>query len=226
MLNRGCMQFELRKVISAFTGVPPREVNIQVNGKELKEAREPAFVDFDPKNDVVLWYRKDRMKSIMATRKIHAMDHLDKFERSLVHFTVIDGDTELTQEVLDHKDFDMRLMNKRDIFGDTGLMLASIQGYTDLVELLLDRQAGLEYQNIYGRTALMMAAEHGHHEVVRSLLRAGATTEPNPGTTRPDALSLARSNTRYKVIKAVKQHKIELEAAKELEAEMAAAGFD
>lgn len=218
LLNRGCYQFELRKAVSAMTGVNPRELNLFINDRELKEARNKAFVRFDPKRDVIEWCRGDRLKAMLQLRNLAHLTHLDRFERSIVHFSVIDGDTELTQQIIDHVEFDMTLMNKQDIFGDTAMMLAAIQGFTDLVELLLDRQAGLEFQNIYGRTALMMASEHGHDGVVRSLLRAGATTEPNPGTKRPDALYLAKLNRRFKVMKAVTDHLIEVEEGKKMEA--------
>lgn len=56
----------------------------------------------------------------------------------------------------------------------TALMLASANGYAELVGLLISSGADLNAKNLYGRTALMRAAAHGNGEIAEMLIRNGA----------------------------------------------------
>jgi ankyrin repeat protein len=53
-------------------------------------------------------------------------------------------------------------------------MLASLNGHTDVVKLLLDRGAKIDLQRSDGATALIVAAQNGHEEVIKILLERGA----------------------------------------------------
>jgi ankyrin repeat protein len=58
-------------------------------------------------------------------------------------------------------------------------MLASLYGYTEIVELLLDTgESHPEYRDNEGETALMLASTNGNTEVVKLLLNSG---ESHPG---------------------------------------------
>lgn len=65
-------------------------------------------------------------------------------------------------------------INSKDTFGETSIMIASIYGYVDVVQLLIDNKADLDIQNNSGFTAMMMALSNGHVAVIKSLLEAGA----------------------------------------------------
>ena len=54
--------------------------------------------------------------------------------------------------------------------GLTALMMASANGHTEIVKLLLDKGADVNVKNTYGITALFMASVHGHTEIVKLLL--------------------------------------------------------
>ena len=61
--------------------------------------------------------------------------------------------------------------------GWTALTFASRKGYTNIVQLLLEHGADIDYRStVTGTTALILASEHGHTDIVRILLEKGADT--------------------------------------------------
>jgi hypothetical protein len=215
---------ELRKAISKFSGVPMLDLVIEIDGHEWVEARECPLEKFNPQTQVVKWIEADRVKRVLRKRGLATINNLDKFERSALHFTIIDGDVELSKEIVDHPEFKFSLINKQDVFGDTGLHYACILGYVDIVELMLDKQANPDMQNIHQRTPTMLAAEHGHSMAIRSLIRDGANPGPNPGNCwkYPSAQGFAKLNGRHNVTKEINAKKLEEQAMAELEAQLAA----
>lgn len=89
----------------------------------------------------------------------------------------------------DHPDGNLR--------GNTLLMLASVRGLVELVEMLLNNEATLDVQNSAGSTALMLAVGSDRRAVVQKLLRAGARTDlrmrtaPHASEPGPSALQMA-----------------------------------
>jgi ankyrin repeat protein len=57
----------------------------------------------------------------------------------------------------------------------TALMVASSEGYTNIVNALLKSGAEVNKQNSDGWSALMIAARNGHINIVQALLNAGAS---------------------------------------------------
>ena len=60
-------------------------------------------------------------------------------------------------------------VDEKDENGMTPLMVASANGHTQVVQLLLDNRAAIDEQNKNDKTALMLAKEYGHTEVVQLL---------------------------------------------------------
>jgi hypothetical protein len=211
---------ELRKAISKMTGTPMSHLVLEVNGHEYVEARElPLSKGFDEENDTVRWFRSNRLQRLLQKRELATINNLDKFERSSLHFTCIDGDLDLTEEAITHADFKFDLVNKQDIFGDTALHYACIMGFADIVEMMLDKQADPEIQNINRRTPTHLASEHGHSMAMRALIRSGASLRPNPGKGAwkyPDAEWLAKRNGRNKVSREIQHKKTEEKAMEEM----------
>ena len=58
--------------------------------------------------------------------------------------------------------------------GWTALMLASLNGHQQVVELLLKQHADINTQNEGGWTALMIASLNGHHQIVELLVKEHA----------------------------------------------------
>lgn len=174
-LERSISTLELRKALKTKVGVPVNELELTFEGQVLLEgvAQPFLFKSADEMEMVVHWKRVDRLESLMTQRNILTINHQGKFDRTLLHFAVLDGEIDLIRRVIEHKDRDPKrdLINVKDVFHDTPVMLASILGYVEIVELLVDRQADLGVQNLCGRTALQMAAEHGHRKCVKTLLQ-------------------------------------------------------
>lgn len=66
-------------------------------------------------------------------------------------------------------------INTRNMIGETPLMEASEKGFTEIVELLLNKKVNINVGNVRNRTALSKAAEEGHIEIVKLLVNADAT---------------------------------------------------
>ena len=86
-------------------------------------------------------------------------------------------------------------INALDEHGQTALMLAAVNGHSNVVEWLVARGAVLDHTAKYGLSALMLAVLNGHIESVRTLVRAGANLELRgtgaPGFAGKKALDLA-----------------------------------
>ena len=67
--------------------------------------------------------------------------------------------------------------NIQDDDDSTALMMASINGYSEVVRLLINEGAELDQQTSDGFTALIMASQFGHTDVVKLLLDSGANPE-------------------------------------------------
>ncbi|KAF3317211.1 hypothetical protein TWF173_000457 [Orbilia oligospora] len=58
--------------------------------------------------------------------------------------------------------------------GGTLLSYAAAEGHDEIIDMLLERGAGLDFQDVLGRTPLSYAAERGHTTAVELLLRGNA----------------------------------------------------
>ena len=60
------------------------------------------------------------------------------------------------------------------IYGITALMLASMEGYTEIVGLIISKGADVNTVDNDGNTALMLASVEGHTETAGLLISKGA----------------------------------------------------
>jgi ankyrin repeat protein len=80
-------------------------------------------------------------------------------------------------------------VNWKDTLGDTALIYASANGHVEIIKLLLDRGAFIDFiRNGVGGTALMNACFNGQVDCVRLLLEKGAdmSIKTNNGKTAKD----------------------------------------
>ncbi|NBR95459.1 MAG: ankyrin repeat domain-containing protein [Proteobacteria bacterium] len=79
--------------------------------------------------------------------------------------------------------------------GATALMLAAIEGHTEVVKLLLDKGADVNSRLETGETALILAAQGGHKEVMELLIKKLSTPSNNPNNpqTSPELVDIART---------------------------------
>jgi ankyrin repeat protein len=69
---------------------------------------------------------------------------------------------------------DPRVVERRDVNGDTALHKAAFHGSLGVVDLLLKHHAAIDAQNRQGMTPLILASRAGQVEVVKRLLHAKA----------------------------------------------------
>ena len=88
-----------------------------------------------------------------------------------IHTAVISGDLDVVKQHLEAG----TNINERDPFGGSSpLISASLFGQTDIVKVLLDEGADVNFQNNDGSTALHVAAFFCRPEIVKILLDKGA----------------------------------------------------
>ncbi len=109
------------------------------------------------------------------------------------------GDASLCQQLIEAG----ADINARDRYGQTAVMIAARQGFTELVRLLVDNGAELDHTAKYKLSALMLAVVNDHAAIVRLLLEAGARTDLRgsgaPGFHGRTALDLARAMNRLEI---------------------------
>ncbi|KAE8303743.1 Kinase, NEK [Giardia duodenalis] len=89
---------------------------------------------------------------------------------------------------------DVRI-GKLIIYGGTALMIAAARGHTRIVELLVEKEGGM--QTSYGSTALIRAAENGHTDCVRLLVKKEGGVQNKYGWT---ALMSAAQNGYTRIV--------------------------
>jgi len=86
-------------------------------------------------------------------------------------------------------------VNAKTDSGETPLMLASADGYKDIVErLLLAKGVDVDVENNNGKTALSFARENGHQDIVDRLKAAGAKDQTILQTPRQDSAMTAHTS--------------------------------
>jgi ankyrin repeat protein len=84
--------------------------------------------------------------------------------------------------------------------GETPLAYAAIEGYTEIIEVLLDGKADIE-QLYHDSTALMLAAGYGRFDTVKLLVRHGAIINRQPDGSAHTALTCAAWGGHLPVVK-------------------------
>ncbi len=65
-------------------------------------------------------------------------------------------------------------MNMQNNDGLSALMIASENGHSNVIKVLIEKGAQVNMQNNDGLSALMIASENGHSNVVKVLIEKGA----------------------------------------------------
>jgi len=114
----------------------------------------------------------------------------DSLGNTLLHIAAYKGYKEIVATLLDYaRSINYLWVNaEENVFNDTPLHKASINGHADIVELLLKHGAHVDATSWYGSTPLHYAAYNGHANVVKLLLESCAdpSVENNIGKTPAD----------------------------------------
>ena len=102
------------------------------------------------------------------------------------------------------------LLNSKDRFGQTALMLASMRGHIAVVEALVRHGAALNHTAKFNLSALMLAVINNHQEIVKILVEAGADRNIQgsgaPGFYQKTALALAQARGDEQMVQNLSGH--------------------
>ena len=90
--------------------------------------------------------------------------------RSAWHQAAVDGDLAAVAGLLRNG----HDLDSLDRYGQTAIMLASVHGRCDLVDLLVQHDANLDVTAKNELSALMLAIINGHADIAMALVKAGA----------------------------------------------------
>ncbi len=117
-----------------------------------------------------------------------------------LHRAANDGSTERVLALLSTGSINI---DHGDPVGMTPLMIASLNGYSRIVGILLEKGANVSIVDGDGRTALHEAAQGGHLAVSKVLVKAGADLEAAISSTGSTPLHLAAMNGHSEVVSAL-----------------------
>lgn len=100
-----------------------------------------------------------------------AQVNLDRPPTHALHEAVYKGDTTVVERLLASKTY---LNFSNYLSGNTSLHIASYEGHTEIVQLLLDKGAAVDLKNTNGCTALRIASFWGYTKIAQLLINAKA----------------------------------------------------
>ncbi|XP_032234858.2 ankyrin repeat and KH domain-containing protein 1 isoform X2 [Nematostella vectensis] len=112
---------------------------------------------------------------------------------------------------IDESDSVVRSVAEADVSLDEMMSLACRQGKLDIVELLLESGAHVDYRNKAGNTPLLEACSQGHVDVARYLLDHSANIDAPTETTSDSALTWACTLGNEAIVKLLLQRKANVE---------------
>ncbi len=96
---------------------------------------------------------------------------------------------------------DVNAANKE---GETALMVAALEGRTEMVRFLIERGADLEARDVVGATALLYAALGGSLDTIKLLIEKGANLDAKTGDGQT-ALSISRMRENHAAAELLEQ---------------------
>jgi len=118
---------------------------------------------------------------------------------------IVKGDLDAVRRLLEQR----VVIDSKDRYGQTALMIAATQGHTEVVRLLVEKGAELNTTAKYHLSPLMLAVINGHKEIVRILAEAGADRQIRgtgaPGFWEKTALQLADDAGREEIASILRQ---------------------
>lgn len=109
------------------------------------------------------------------------------------------GDTSTAQNMINQGEADV---NKNMAGGRTPIFYAVINDHDDMVRLLMDNGAKVDFRDDEGRSPLMYAVENDNDDMVRLLMEKGAKVDIRYEK-RPNALSMAAGKGKDDLVKAM-----------------------
>ncbi|MBA2709463.1 MAG: ankyrin repeat domain-containing protein [Tatlockia sp.] len=140
------------------------------------------------------------VKSLLkAGAIINAPDNLDH----PIHIASKKGNLDLVKTLID---YNPKLIEQKDFFGQTPLLWAAAKGQKDVVDYFILKNANLDVISIAeksknnGKTPVYWATESGHSEIVDSLAKAGANITTALGELKSQPIHIAAKEGKLEVV--------------------------
>jgi ankyrin repeat protein len=95
----------------------------------------------------------------------------DEIGHTCLHIACILDNKVKLQEFIDKKKADINIVDNK---GNSPLLIASIYGNFECIQLLIEKNSKIDTVNIFGNTPILEASENGHIECVKLLIEKGA----------------------------------------------------
>lgn len=135
------------------------------------------------------------IKSLLGICNINALDVEDY---TALHHAADKGHTDIVRLLLSTKTAIVDCVSRSKI---TPLWLASSNGHSNAVSLLIENKANIEISDLEGQTPLWKAAENGNYSVVELLIKGGANLEAKNDLRGLTPLGRAAEKGHYSVVK-------------------------
>jgi ankyrin repeat protein len=119
-----------------------------------------------------------------------------------------EGDINKVKKLLDEDNLKIDFQDKS---GATALFYASQEGYADIAQLLIDKEANVYIANINGTAPLHVASQNGHFGVVEKLIKKDAGVVDLPQKDGATALFFASQSDHYGVVEQLIKAKANLD---------------
>ncbi|WP_053332605.1 ankyrin repeat domain-containing protein [Candidatus Jidaibacter acanthamoebae] len=181
---------EITTAISSLKEIKKWDSSTKKASQDLKKITDLPLVKVESwkRQDYVELKAKKKPVSLELIEAVHAgnigktvdllssnisLDGVDKFGCAALHYAAEFGYYKIAETLL--RNDPAPNINLRDNSGETALHRAALQGYTNIVRLLLTHNANIDVRSSYGATALHRAAYHGHKDVMAELIRFGSS---------------------------------------------------
>ena len=141
-------------------------------------------------------------------KRMPDVEHRNKDGCTALMFAAFVGHVKVAAMLLDHG---AKINVESDSNKDSPLTFACRKGHCDVVELLLERNANIEYCNKEGLTPLMLAALRGHTDVAQKLLERKANVNVPSASSNDIPLTSACWKGHHDVVKLLLEFNSDIE---------------
>jgi ankyrin repeat protein len=166
---------ELTQIACSSSGALDRyKAALELNGKGLDpDGRMIAWV-VDSSGSPIPIDRKLNPCALLGLDEVSVKKPMDRNKNTALHVAALNGDIDMVAGLLDKRRF---RIESKNIYGQTPLMFAAMAGRTNVVDLLLEREAKFNVEDKSRRSPLSISADLGHLDIVKLLIPDAASSQ-------------------------------------------------
>ncbi|XP_072447349.1 uncharacterized protein [Chiloscyllium punctatum] len=209
-LNHQRQSRQILNCVRGCTNTRNRETVLLRNAKIKKERENIANVEYENPRRALqhgMMSVMNACQSSRAQKENGEHHHVRCQDRNLRNEATPDGEHVQTRSASNHSVIIncRKIMNKRNVYGETKLHEAALKGDVDLLRALIQAGANVNLVDYAGWTALHEASVAGFHEAVGLLLSAGAHVDCK-GLNGVTPLQDAVKGGHFEVVRLLLQH--------------------